>query len=323
VAGAISIWFSHPAVFVLAGIGSCLFWEHLFKKQWSQVLSMVTAILLWVLSFGIMYVMEWKLMANQTLLDYWASSFMPLPPKSMADIQWFDNTFLSLFQNPLGLFPSSLAALAFMGGCIIMAVKDRMKFALLTSPIFFALLVSALHKYPFNGRLLLFIMPSFLILIAAGVKALQNQQNHGSTISKAVASALIIPAFVYSSSILVKPLAKEEIKPVLEYVQTNWQSGDIVYVPALSVAAFVYYADKYGFKDGDYYLANMHFDDPQQYVNEIDALSGHRRIWLLFSHIWRGDKFEEDLYLVACLDAKRTKLGFFQATGASVHLYSQ
>jgi hypothetical protein len=43
---------------------------------------------------------------------------------------------------------------------------------LLLAPLLFALLASALHQYPFHGRLLLFLVPSVHLLVSEGAAAL-------------------------------------------------------------------------------------------------------------------------------------------------------
>ena len=42
----------------------------------------------------------------------------------------------------------------------------------MTSPLVFALAASGLHQYPFHGRLLLALVPTFLLLLSEGVAAI-------------------------------------------------------------------------------------------------------------------------------------------------------
>ena len=42
---------------------------------------------------------------------------------------------------------------------------------LLISPLVLALAASALHQYPFHGRLVLYLVPTYLLLLAEGVAA--------------------------------------------------------------------------------------------------------------------------------------------------------
>jgi hypothetical protein len=138
-----------------------------------------------------------------------------------------------------------------------------------------------------------------------------------------IVAALIVPAVVYSSSILSRPLADsdEDIKRILAHVKEHWRDGDILYVHYESAPAFFYYANRYNFDSKDYYAGEATGGSRQVVLSdEVDRLDGHARVWLLFSHIRRGG-FEEDLFLTSYLDGKRSRLESFSANGAVVHLY--
>src|ERR1051325_2632283 len=100
------------------------------------------------------------------------ATFMPLPPTSSADLQWFPDTFVKIFSNPVASPVPLACALVFIVGCIALFKKNRSHLFLLVSPIVMTLLASGLHKYPFGRRLLLFSLPLMLIVIVAGVEFL-------------------------------------------------------------------------------------------------------------------------------------------------------
>src|SRR5262249_19541257 len=122
-----------------------------------------------VLNFAVFYFISLRYAAkNDVLLDYWVSSFMPLAPFSLHDVRWFMDTFFSIFEYPLGLAFAGLGSLSFLVGCRAFLRDHKEEFFLFLLPILFALLASGFKRYPFNGRFLLFIIPSMLIFIAQG-----------------------------------------------------------------------------------------------------------------------------------------------------------
>jgi len=81
--GIVAVWCSHPAVFVLAGVGMTLLLHDLFARDARQLRTTLAMIALWVASFALLYFASLReLSANTFLHEYWVNSFMPLPPWS-------------------------------------------------------------------------------------------------------------------------------------------------------------------------------------------------------------------------------------------------
>jgi hypothetical protein len=151
----VTLWFSHPALFVLAGIAVGLILHRIAHPQWVSPTMIVLMLSIWVINFSLIYFISLgQLSHSKLLLDTWADTFMPLPPRSLSDIQWFFNSFFSLFEmpiladsTPLGPPLSGLAALGFIIGC--RSLFPTMKFTLFVLPIILTLLASGFQKYPF------------------------------------------------------------------------------------------------------------------------------------------------------------------------------
>jgi hypothetical protein len=323
VASVLAVWFSLTAIFVFAGMSLCIVADGIHKRRARGLVPALVLIAPPTLSFVVMYSVMRTAGSSQYLLDYWAYAFLPFPPTSMEAVRQIDNTFLRFFQNPVGLFPSSVAAMCLVIGAIATGVRHRMNFLLLSSPAFFALLASALHLYPFGGRLVLFLVPVVLILVAVGALSFNAGSARLPAVNAGLAAILVVPAVLYSSSIVFRPLADsdEDIKTILGHVQEHWRDGDILYVHHESAPAFAYYAQRYKFHVDDYYTGQVTGGSRQLALrDEMDRLDGYARVWLLFSHIRRSG-FEEDVYLASYLDGKRTRLESFTSNGAVVYLY--
>jgi len=324
VIGAIVIWFSHPATFILAGIGLSLTLFYLGKKEWKKIGKLLIVYSIWILSFTTFYFISISsLTQNESLLGYWKNGFMPFPPQ----IKWFSDTFLNILKTPICLssFPG-IVALIFLIGCISIFLKKKEEFLTLIPPIFFTLLASGLKKYPFSGRLLLFIVPIILIFIAEGVEKIgfitykYSAEKLLPFLVIILVGLLIFNSLISSSLHLIKPRTREEIKPVLSYIKKNKQSGDLIYLYYASRVAFKYYSESYGFKDNDYIVGVSSRYNPKNYIDDLDKLRGNKRIWILFSHVFLRVVNEEEFFLNH-LNSIGRKVDSFKAPGASVYLY--
>jgi hypothetical protein len=331
VLGAIAIWFSHPAVFILAGIGGSLALFCLVRQDWARIGRLSTAYLLWVLSFAIAYLVSFRgLINNERLRSFWSTGFMPFPPLSFSDARWFVKTFFRIFEHPVGLTLTGLGAFTFFIGSTLVFSKTKEHFLILTSPILCTLLASAFAKYPFRGRLLLFIAPLVLILIAAGIEHITDKTRRNSRLLEVTLVGLLLFHPLLSASYhLVEPRTHvggyeilEEIKPVIRYVREHQQDGDVLHVHHNSLVAFTYYQDKYGYKDGDYIAGSFSEGDWNNCITGLDKLRGNERMWFLFSHFQaKADRAEVEFYLYY-LDSIGTRLDSFESQGAVVYLYN-
>ena len=194
IVGAVVVWFSHPSVFVLGGVGTALAAAALRKRDWPRFWKLAACYTVWVMSFAAFFILSLRnLSGNQTLENSWErkGTFMPFPPLSLADIEWFFSAFFRMFSNPLGLpFPVA-AGLVFIVGCVAL-LRNKTQLLMLISPVLLTLLASGVHKYPFGRRLLLFLIPLLLIVIAAGVEYLMDKRRRYSTpLSLAILSLAI------------------------------------------------------------------------------------------------------------------------------------
>jgi hypothetical protein len=180
--GAVVVWFSHPSVFVLAGAGTTLAIAALRNKDWARFWKLASCYAVWLASFAAFFIVSLRsLSGNQTLESSWErkGTFMPFPPHSISDIEWFFSAFFKMFSNPLGLpFPIA-AGVVFIIGCAAL-LRKKTQLLMLISPVLFTLLASAAHKYPFGRRLLLFLIPLLLIVIAAGIEYLMDKRRRYS-----------------------------------------------------------------------------------------------------------------------------------------------
>ena len=338
--GAASIWFSHPAVFVLAGIAvTFLFFGTEAQERNARMARLGVLFSLWGASFAVCYFLVLRhLSSNQSLLIDWSAAFVPWPFLSVDAAKWFAITFVDVFRSPLGLALGGLAALCLAAGGAFMFSRKRKELCVLLLPVCFTLIAAALHKYPFSGRMILFTVPALVPLIAEGAEQIRRQIAGKSAFAGAcVIGLLFVHPVLFSTYHVFRPNAeslplgvdaagvpagvghtREEIRPVMEYIRQHRQAGDVLYVFDAAKPAFLYYAPKYHLDEMDHVFGHawgwtQHWED---YESDFDQLSGKGRVWLLFSHLHDQEKF-----LVFLADKRGIKLDAFKSVGAEVYLY--
>jgi hypothetical protein len=290
VVGAAAVWFSHPAVFVLGALGTALFLDCLAMKDRPRLLAFAATIGCWLVSFGICYVTTLRhLGTNQYLLDYWAGHFFTLPPASAGDISWLASHLSNFVEFPGGLGGTEvkaggLAGTLFLVGLFVI-LRERWPVVIaLVGPAFLAILASGFHKYPFAGRLLLFLVPFLILGVARGAWAVAE----GLWSPLPIASVIVVGILLLAPAVetyqqMRRPPRYEQITYVLEDVRQQWQPGDKVYLYYGAVPAYTFYTRHQPFVPnvvkGTEYRGNR-----TGYRDELRNLAGEPRVWVIFSH---------------------------------------
>lgn len=322
-AGAAVVWCSHPSVFILGGIGTALLARAAVARDRARFLSAALTVGAWLASFGVCYVLCLKqLGGNKYLTDYWAGHFMALPPRGLGDLAWLVDHVVAFFATPGGFggpvvpLGGFAAALALVG--LREFARERWTVALAVSvPAGLVLLASGLHKYPVGGRLMLFMVPFAVLLVARGLWAVYE----GLAARNRFAAAVLLLAVVGGSGweafeMLRRPPRVEQLAPVLEQVRQDFRSGDRAFVYYGATPAFTYYTRGEPFPAEAVTLGDEHRGEPALYQKELNALPAGR-VWVIVSHRHNV----EEATLLATLDARGTREREVKRTGAAAYLY--
>ncbi|MEB3342156.1 glycosyltransferase family 39 protein [Okeania sp.] len=327
--GAIAIWFSHPSIFILASIGGSALLINYWQKDLTKIKQLLLIYSGWIFSFIIFYFVSLRnLTGNETLTNSWGKAF----PSSPFDIIWMLDAFGKFFYKPLGFgkWIDGLAIVFFLLGCIACWLHKKKILLLLLSPILMTFLASFLHQYPFRSRLVLFLTPFVIFLIAeSGNYLLKKSKSRPiKIISLFLIILLLKQPVVKAIELIEKPLNSSEIKPVLNYIQKHQQPGDILYIYQRGIYQFQYYAEKYGYQEGDYIIGVDDLDqydgkklsiaEEERYKKDLNKLLGNKRVWLLFSHTLIP---AERRFLNSYLDEIGIKIDTFEQPGSYVYLY--
>ena len=359
-AGAVVVWFSHPSIFIIAGVGVCSVAFCSINKEWARLRGQLFIYSIWALSFVALYILYTHNLTSD--MDYnmgiekalkMENSLMPFPPESLKDIRWYVDSFFETFDSAIGLSFAGLAAFAFIVGGISMYSENRERFLLLISPFFFTVVAAALHQYSIKGRLILFLVPLMLLIISEGVAKVSNKSGHNpAKVGIILIALLFLYPFSWATYHIKNPSSLEEIKPVLSYIKDNWQKEDILYIHFYTQYAFEYYSKYYpepfafdekeyliGIAPGAWYykwrknkihdnyrmredITQSSTDIMKEYVKDLNKLKGRHRVWILFTGKVASMGLEDAKFFLYHLDTIGKRLDSFGRPGVAVaYLY--
>ncbi|MBN1453445.1 MAG: glycosyltransferase family 39 protein [Anaerolineales bacterium] len=333
IAGTLTIWVSHPSIFILAGIGLVLALAKLTRKDfapWAWILGLGIG---WSASFGIEYLVSLRnIVADEYLIDYWRKAYIPLPPWS--DKGWFVSTYYSFLflafhraDNVMALVTLALSSI----GALTLLIRDWKMALLMFSPFVMVTIASALQRYPLKDRFMLFLIPFVLLLMAEGFRGIywlvaRWKPNIAGVFSGILALAVVwqIAPVTYEKAISG---ARENIRPVFAYVAENRTQADIVYIFHRTDPVYHYYAPFYGLDTGNIMVGVY---DPrkrvalQNFEDDVDSLIGNSSVWFIFSEIidcvdCEGE--DTQAFYLEHLNKFGIILDSFDGSGANAYLY--
>lgn len=311
--GAVIIWFSYPAIFILAGMAFALSVYNLFTRDWQRFFYGMIPFSMWLLSFAINYLLFTQKHADsQWLIEWFAGnkSFMPLPPTSGKELTWFITMPLSMLHFSLGLSwldlgysynniwrgiaRMPLLPLLCLGmGALVFFRQERKHFLVILFPFLLAIIASGLKMYPLFERLFIFLAPLLILLVVRGYEQIMQ---HLSAVNwkYIIPVLLLVGAIGNSLHILLNPstLGKHAKnmtgRTALLYVNERVQSGDGVYIYWNFEPIYRYYKEAYQLK----YEAIVGQDvrqvsnDRDEYANnltpDINKLEAYSRVWFVY-----------------------------------------
>lgn len=280
-AGLTVVWFSNAAVMVLAGAGAGLVAGFVLERRsgpWRQLAAIALA---WAAAAGAATLFARHMMSegqHEFFLRFWRAGF---PPDSLAAWPgWLARHLERLFGSELGYPATWLIVVLAVVGVVALAKRPPAAFLVVT-PIVVTLAAAAFREYPFGGRLTLFLLPLFLLVIAAGVDAALRPLPPALAKAGLVLVVAVVAVAAGAAWRQHPVLRQQDVRPALAYLRSQWRAGDRLYVYWGAWQAASFYAARYGFQEADMVFGNCHVRRPRQLLAELDQLRGRQRVWVL------------------------------------------
>lgn len=342
-AGTAALWFSFPAVFVLAGFGLAVGVPVVRARALRLLPKLALVAGAWVASWAAAFAIVIRDLGTAEGVAA-AQTGDPSREGSTGVVKGL----YVIFNDP-GELPRTLVGLlvlaAFAGMVVLAGARPKLvaMFAAVGALTFVAGMVD---RYPLVGRFLLFLLPIGILLTAAGVAALVEALRPRLAVVGVALAALVLvpPAGSAVRHVFAQP-RWEDIEPPLAYLHERWRPGDTLYVYFTSQYAFRYYllceacnanSDEYRrtwpirpLKGADSQwspafvpetrsiVVGVYAPQPWQYIADLARVRGKARVWVLVSEPWalqRGPILEP-------LEATGTQLESYESGIAGVYLY--
>ena len=116
---------------------------------------------------------------------------------------------------------------------------------LILAPIVTHLALSAIKLYPFGDRLILYLVPLFLMLLSAGLYSLIKINRYIALCGFALMIHLSFKPATAAVQLFSEPLYREHITGVFDYIESRIAPNDKIYIYAASAPAYSIYEDNY------------------------------------------------------------------------------
>ena len=353
-AGAAALFLSHTAIFVLGGVGLALLLGNWPARGKQGLAGLALTFCLWGAALAGVYALSLHhLTGNARIIRYFTERAAGFPPAGVfSEIRWLIGRLLELFRFPGGLDHGGIPAFCAVVGTVAVFRRERSAFVMWIAPGALSLLAALARLYPFEGRLILFVVPALYLLVAEGAQeVLLRTRPGGVLLAGTLIFLLLLHPVAAALDGVERPRYFEQIRPVLEHVSRARRSGDVVYLYYAAQYAVRYYMETrrlsvaeaptsellaptarvatgaVGYEPAlvsrppSFYVGSDSRGDSSRYRRELDALAGHPRVWILFSHIVTWSSADERRPLLDHLDRIGTRLEAFEEPGASAYLY--
>ena len=298
---AVGLGFSYPLVFILPVAAAVLWWQLPAARP-----AVVWSFLGLAVVFLAYYLFLFRGQVDRELLIYWQADFPDLsglgPFFTWLGAAWW--RFGRYFFPDWRVLPGAALALI---GLIYCARQGRARVVwYFFGPLLLALAAAFAHRYPFMGhaggvRLMMFAAPMLYLVTGAGIAtvgswltakvggaawhgtpARKNGRRWGPALLLSLFLVLVVlwqrPVFLWQEN-LWPQMNREEIAPLIRYVETHRRPGDAIYLYYFAIDPFMFY---YRGPMTDIIWGQSCHDRglplPRERLLQI------RRLWLVFSH---------------------------------------
>jgi hypothetical protein len=295
--GAAAVWFSQPALLVMAGTGTAFALLALRQPEGQNMRWLWMTAVLWAGSGAAAVVHS---LSNVTASDqayfqwFWSNGFMPMPPRTLSEVGWLPGKLTWVFgafglglghtNGGLNYRWSPVFTAVMLYGFWVLWRTQRHCALFLLLPVLVAIALSALSIYPFTARLLAFLIPFFLLAVAAGASALLTRLPDRFQFLGTVLLAVLAGAPIFAIAGALPPSRIQHVRPLMAQVSEQLHPGDRIYVYSGAGLAFSYYAPRFGIRREVAIVGRCALGNPRNYFRELDKLRGQKRVWLVATH---------------------------------------
>ncbi len=319
---------SYTSIFVICGLIAGLFINALVRRRKEDFLTLIYVGAVFLISIATFYFLIIRYKDDSSLEAYWASSFLPFPPRNFSELSYITDEICSVFRNPLCLrtYIFGKSIVNFLGiitllGVIVAFCRQRYLYAWIFVITLLALLTaSGLKQYPFAPRLILFLIPFFIMFLSEGLAFICSKL-YMTPFLVFILVLLTIFQWHEAKHKTVNERSREDIRPIIKYILENKKDGDKIYVYFRTKFAFMYYAQRFDIPEEDYYIGIDYAVSDETYMTDVDNLKGADAVWVLMSHYENKPNYLHPFIETLKKYGERQNQHFYQSRDAKLYMY--
>jgi hypothetical protein len=244
VIGGTVIWFSNASLFTLAAMAVVLTAGPVMSRRPADLGRLGLSLSAWGISSLLLYHLSLgQMVGNTALKNTWKGAFLSGPLFSMDGMFWLWKVLGESFSDPAGfIFPVFVLGL-FAAGFYAFFKKDPSRAFLYFLPIFFTLLAAVFGKYPFRGRVILFLVPCYYIFVGLGISHLAGLFGpKGRWAAFCMAAVLLLVPLKEAGAHFLTSRDWVHNREALQFFADHYEPGDLVFMNTSAQPPFFYYA---------------------------------------------------------------------------------
>ena len=234
------------------------------------------------------------------------------------------NVIVDYAHDPLHLGPALLVGILFVAGIASFgAPRPHHAACSCSAPLAAAIAgICALGIFPLSGRLVLGYVPLILVVLAGAANLLSRSRAGPASAASPSPGLVVVPLVpnaVDAARLTVNPLRFEEIRPVLQAVQRDYEPGQLLYVHYPALPAFQVYQEL-GIRlksNGKMYIVHRPYCQDDDSCAALNAIG--KQVWFISAHQLGTAPHEAD-QMRSRLRAEGTVLRDIKAPGAEAML---
>jgi len=342
--GVFSIFVSHSAVFILAGIAIAHTIVILGGTNKSRYTRHMVVFLLWALGFALIYFLYFHSMIESKAMGYMRAG--------MLGFQGVGDSFLGVIRflkNPVHMSSHWLGVPVFLLGIVSLFKRNKSLALQLSLPMLLVILASFLKLYPFQGRFLVFLLPPIFLILSEGIQVIGRKGDLGKVIALTLLIVFFARPTMKALGHITKPRYVAETKKIMQIMKAKQLKGDVLYLNNEAQYAFWYYAGAYQYPSTPRAIGiisdDLKTDERGPYVflyhnekdydsrvyaagqlvpgkrnpqaHDLSELEGTGRVWILCSQM----EPEAQAFFVKRADEKGQRRTVIEDKGAALYLY--
>jgi hypothetical protein len=290
--GFIALLFSLSAFFVALAAGLLILHEGAQSSRWRQTI--VVGCVWWA---GVVLHGLYTLQAGvkrRFMRTWWGEreGFAPLAIDTFEEVSWYPKALADLlYQTFVAAYPVGpgfgrlqlsdplpwLLTIIFVLAAIAAVRTHRAIFFVALGAILFTVVASAFRLYPFSSRVIIFLTPAVLLILAAGVDELNRK---AGVIAAGLSSvALLAMAGLTAAKIALYPASISDMRGALELARGRFEAGDAVIAGRLNGSLLRFY--RRNRIPAHIPTFNISLQEDADLVVDIARKHGFRRVWFV------------------------------------------